>query len=189
VPKQAISSDAPVSLRMPASRRVAEHATDGMVPPRHRVPSFLALRFQQLCLGVMAEVLDSEGLNTKAYGALTTLDAEPGIDQQGLAARLGIDKVSAGQLVDRLERDGLVRRNLHPTNRRVRLLQLTTEGLALRRRLQPAALAAQERILAPLRPEEREPFIDFLTRVIEGHGAYVRPGNGRRRPLRRLPDT
>jgi len=158
----------------------------GPVPPGHRVPSFLAFRFHQLCIGIMSEVLAPDGLKGSEYGALTTLDAEPGLDQQSLAARLGIDKVSAGQLVDRLERRGLVDRRLHPTDRRARILHLTPEGLALRRRIQPTALAAQERILAPLRPEERLPLIDLLTRLVQGHGAYARPGNGRSPPRRRV---
>jgi MarR family transcriptional regulator, temperature-dependent positive regulator of motility len=159
------------------------------VPPNHRVPSFLAFRFYQLCLGIMAEVLAPDGLKTTEYGALTMLDAEPGIDQQSLASRLGIDKVSAGQLIDRLERDGLVSRTLHPTDRRARVLNLTPKGLTLRRRIQPAALAAQERILTPLREEDRQPLISLLTQIVEGHGAYVRPGNGRSPPRKRSPKT
>lgn len=158
------------------------------LPPNHRVPSFLALRLHQLCLGIMTEVLAPEGLKISEYGALTILDAEPGIDQQHLAAQLGIDKVSAGKLVDRLAEAGLVSRSLDPADRRVRVLHLTPEGLALRRRIQPAALAAQQRILAPLQPEERAPLIDLLTRVVEGHSSYARPGHGRLRPQRRQHD-
>jgi DNA-binding MarR family transcriptional regulator len=166
----------------------AERRPVGPVPPGHRVPSFLAFRFHQLCLGIMAEVLGPEGLKWGEYGALTALDAEPGIDQQGLAARLGIDKVSAGQMVDRLEGRGLVSRGPHPADRRARVLRLTPDGLALRRRLQPAALAAQDRILALLRPEERGLLVDLLARVVEGHAAYARPGNGRSRPRRGPPE-
>jgi len=161
---------------------------DTRLPANHRVPSFLAFRLYQLCLGIMAEVLAPEGLKPTEYGALTMLDAAPGIDQRSLASLLGIDKVSAGQLVDRLERAGLVSRTLDPADRRARVLNLTQAGLALRRKIQPAALAAQDRILAPLHAEERQPLIDLLTRIVEGHSAYARPGNGRSPPTRRPPD-
>jgi DNA-binding MarR family transcriptional regulator len=189
MPRKAASADPSVPVR--AANEAAlevERRPAGAVPPGHRVPSFLAFRFHQLCLGIMAEVLEPAGLKWSEYGALTALDAEPGIDQQGLASRLGIDKVSAGQVVDRLERRGLVSRGLHPTDRRARVLHLTPEGLALRRRLQPAALAAQDHIVAPLPPEQGPLFIDLLTRIIEGHVAYARPGNGRSRPRRRSPE-
>jgi MarR family transcriptional regulator, temperature-dependent positive regulator of motility len=178
----------PKTENSPPETAGKQHVT-APVPPNLRVPSFLAFRFHQLCLGIMAEVLAPEGLRWTEYGALTTLDAEPGLDQQRLAARIGIDKVSAGQLIDRLEQDGLVSRLPHPTDRRARALYLTATGLALRRRLQPAALAAQDRILAPLGVDERRPLIELLTRVVEGHGAYTRPGNGRLPPRRRAPVT
>lgn len=160
----------------------ATAARDGAVPPGHGVPSFLAYRLNQICLGILAEVIGPEDLTRVEYAALTILDAEPGLDQRQLAARLATDKVSAGYLVGRLEQRGLVDRRMDPADRRARVLRLTPEGLALRRRLQPAALAAQARILAPLRPEERPLLLDLMTRVVEGHQAYVRPGNGRRGP-------
>ena len=155
------------------------------VPPNHRVPSFLAFRFRQLCLGIMAEVLAPEGLKPTEYAALTMLDSAPGLDQQSLATRLGLDKVSVGTMIDRLEHAGLVERRLDPANRRSWQLHLTPSGLRLRRRLGPAALAAQDRILAPLDAEERPVFINMLTRLVEQHGRYARPGNARNPPSRR----
>ena len=187
MPRRVSQSFSPLPRQKPAPTETRE--TLNGVLPNHRVPSFLAFRFYQLCLGIMAEVLAPDGLKATEYGALTVLDAEPGLDQQSLAARLGIDKVSAGQLVDRLERDGLVSRSLHPTDRRARVLTLTPEGLALRRRIQPAALAAQDRILAPLRAQDRHLLIDLLTQIVEGHGAYARPGNGRSPPRKRSATT
>jgi len=160
-------------------------AGDDAVPPSHSVPSFLSYRLRQVCLGIMTEVLAPADLSTVEYGALTTIDAEPGIDQRRLASRLAIDKMSASHLVERLERRRLVDRRIDPADRRARVLYLTADGLALRRRLQPAALDAQERILAPLQPEERPVLVDLMTRVIEGHQTYARPGNGRRGPRRK----
>jgi len=150
--------------------------------PSHRVPSFLSYLLRQICLGIMAEVLGPADLRPVEYATLTTLDAEPGIDQRRLAARIACDKMSTSQLVERLEARGLVMRRIDPADRRARVLHLTPKGLALRRRLQPAALAAQDRILAPLRPEERPQLVDLIARVVEGHAVYARPGNGRRGP-------
>src|SRR5215468_48346 len=150
--------------------------------PSHRMPSFLSYLLRQICLGIMAEVLGPADLRPVEYATLTTLDAEPGIDQVHLAARIACDKMSTSQLVERLEKRGLISRRTDPADRRARVLHLTPKGLALRRRLQPAALAAQDRILAPLRPEERPLLIDLIARIVEGHRSYARPGNGRRGP-------
>lgn len=108
------------------------------------------------------------------------LAAEPGLDQHQLAGRLAIDKMSMSNLADRLEARGLITRQPDPADRRSRTLRLTADGLRLRRRLQPAALAAQDRILAPLQPKDRSVFVELMTRVVEGHRTYARPGNGRR---------
>ena len=51
-----------------------------------------------------------------------------GLRQTDLAAALGIEGPSLVRLVDALERDGLLRRELQDDDRRVRLLHLTDQG-------------------------------------------------------------
>nr|WP_282916618.1 MarR family transcriptional regulator [Streptomyces varsoviensis] len=53
-------------------------------------------------------------------------------DRRRLADRLGCDASTATSMIDRLEKRGLVRRVPHPTDRRVKVVQLTEEGCALR---------------------------------------------------------
>jgi len=48
-----------------------------------------------------------------------------------LAAKLGIDAPYATLVVDELERQGLVERRPHPTDRRAKLVATTTRGAAL----------------------------------------------------------
>jgi hypothetical protein len=66
---------------------------------------------------------------------------------------------------------------------------LTQRGQALRDRLRKDALAAQDRILSPLPAADRVKFLDLLTRLVEVHETYARPGNGRRRPPRAVVQT
>jgi len=155
------------------------------IPPAYRVPAHLARRFHQICLGAVAEVTASAGITPGEYAVLVSVVDLPGLDQRSLAARLGIDPVSAGQTIDRLEEMGLIARRVHPDDRRARLLSATRRGASLRRRLRPPAMDAQERIMAPLTSAERKLFLDFLTRIVEGNETYARPGNGRRRPQRK----
>jgi len=152
------------------------------VPERHRVPAHLARRFHQVCLGITAEVTERAGLTPVEYAMITALEDAPAIDQGSLAARLGIDAVSAHHLVHHLAAAGYVERQVNPQDRRARLLHLTARGQALRDRLRADARDSQRRILAPLAPRERTRFIEMMTRLVEAHEAYARPGNGRRRP-------
>jgi DNA-binding MarR family transcriptional regulator len=158
------------------------HITD--IPARHRVPSHLARRFHQICLGASAEVLEPAGITPGEFGLLAAVQDMPNLEQRSLARALGIDAVSAGHMIDRLEGIGLLQRRVDPGDRRARLLSATPKGVALRERFRPAALDAQERIMAALTPEERQTFLHLLTRIVETNQIYARPGNGRRRPRR-----
>ena len=154
--------------------------------PSHRVAAHLARRFQQICLGVTAEALVAEDLSPMLYGLISIIDQEPGSGQRHVASRFGVDAVSLGQMVETLEEKKLVRREVDPDDRRSRRLFLTAKGTKLHRRLRPVMLAAQERILDPLSKTERAALLEMLARTVEANDSYARPGNGRRKPQRKL---
>jgi DNA-binding MarR family transcriptional regulator len=154
----------------------------GPVLASHRVPAHLARRFNQICLGVTAEILDREDLTPLLFGVVAAVVEEPGSGQRHLADRMGVDAVNLGQMIEILEQKGLVKRQIDPADRRARQLFVTRRGAELRRRLRPLLLAAQERLLAPLTKTERMALLDMLARVIEANDSAARPGNGRRKP-------
>lgn len=166
----------------PAATEIGTFASGGV--PVRRVLISLARRLFQVCATAAAGTLEETGLTTVQFGALVYLSKEtgqPDIDQNGLAARLGIDRASTSQLVEELVRMGLVDRRVNGADRRARLLRLTPRGEKLRGRLHPAQIANQGRILATLSPRERELLLDLLVRVIETNRTLARPGGGRRK--------
>jgi DNA-binding MarR family transcriptional regulator len=168
-------------VREPRSRSGEKSA----VLPSHRVPAHLARRFHQICLGVTAEILAREDLTPLDFGVMVAVLEQPGGGQRQVAKSMGVDAVNFGQMIDALERKGLIKRQIDPDDRRARQLYVTPRGTDLRRRLRPSLLSAQERLLKPLSKTERTVFLDLLVRVIEANDAYARPGNGRRKPRRR----
>ena len=150
--------------------------------PIKRIATPLARRFFQICTAVLADMTGEADLTPLQYAALSYLSDEPDIDQNGLAARLGVDRTSTGQLVDHMERKGLVERRVNGADRRARLLRLSTRGSKLRERLRPKAHRVQAHLLRTLTATEREIFLELLVRVIEANEAYARPGAGRRNP-------
>lgn len=151
---------------------------------QQRGTTYLAKRFYQIMLGTLTEALEGSGLVSTHWGILRAIHLEPGIGQQRICERQSIDPNSASRFVDELEAMGLVRRDPVPGDRRAYALQVTDAGRELRRRLRPGVLAARDRVLAPLTQEERQVFVDLLTRVVQANAALARPGNGRRRPTR-----
>jgi DNA-binding MarR family transcriptional regulator len=157
---------------------------DANVPPVRRTPTPLARRFFQICVALSAEGVADSGVTALEYAALPYLSkqaGDPGIDQIGLAARLGIDRNHTSLLIDQLEAKSLVERRVNSADRRARLLYLTKKGERLFERLRPAMLAVNERILAPLERVEQEQLLDLLIRVIKGNWAHARPGAGRQK--------
>ena len=158
--------------------------------PVLRLATPLARRFYQICLAMVADSLSEANLVPLQYGTMTYLNketGEPGIDQVGLAARLGIDRNNVGVILTGLEKRGLVERRVDPADQRARRLYLTAKGEKLYQQLQPLNSAANERILASLSVRERELLLDLLVRVIQANAIYARPGAGRRKRGSRLP--
>src|SRR5207253_4763687 len=67
-----------------------------------------------------------------------------------LAGRLHCDPSNVTYLGDRLEERGLIRRRIDPSDRRVRMVSLTSAGLRTRNKIVRAATTQ-----SPLRSEER----------------------------------
>ena len=159
------------------------HFGDGVAPVR-RTLGALTRRVHQISMALTVDSLTEVDITPVQYGAMGCLnkqDGEPGIDQIGLAARLGVDRNSASVLVDDLERKGLIERRVNEADRRARLLQLTAKGEQLFHQVRKRNLAAQADILRALTATEQEMLFDLLTRVIAAKGAHARPGAGRRK--------
>jgi len=153
------------------------------VAPVRNTPPALARRFHQITVAMVADSLADAELTPLQMAAIAYLnreDGEPGLDQNALAARLGVDRSHVTLLVEELAARGLIERRLNEADRRVRLLHLTSKGEKLFAQVLPANVAASKRILEPLAPHERKLFVDMLLRVIAANGAHARPGAGRR---------
>lgn len=155
--------------------------------PLRRSPAALARRFAQICNAVVAESLAIEDLAPLHYAVLSHLSSEPDIDQNGLAARLGIDRTNIGILITQLEARGLVVRRVNGADRRARLVRMTASGARLHGRLSRVAPARQQRMLEALTVSERKLFLDFLVRIVRANDAYARPGAGRRKRRSKRP--
>ena len=91
--------------------------------PVRRLATPVARRFYQICLAMVADSLAEAGLTPLQYGTLTYLNketGEPGIDQVGLAARLGIDRNNVGVILAELEARELLERRVDPADKRAR---------------------------------------------------------------------
>lgn len=83
-----------------------------------------------------------------------------------LSERMSCEPSNATFVVDKLEKQGLVERHPHPTDRRARHLVLTAEGSALRERL--LELLAQDSPLGGLTQQQQRLLQELLEQAIAG---------------------
>lgn len=184
----ATDSHAPVD----PGRPYTIHFGPGVAPVRRTLGS-LTRRVHQISVAMTADSVAEADLTPLQYGAMACLnkkDGEPGIDQIGLAARLGVARNSASVLVEDLASKGLIAQRVNGADRRARLLHLTSKGERLFLDVRKKNLAAQARTVEALALHERELLLDLLTRVIAANGQFAKPGAGRRkRGWRELPSN
>ena len=98
-------------------------------------------------------------------GALKALDPDEPVPMRELALALACDNSNVTGIVDRLEARGLVERRADPNDRRVKMLVVTPEGAALRRRVKERMEEPPEH-LKRLSAEEQEYLRDLLRKAM-----------------------
>jgi MarR family transcriptional regulator, organic hydroperoxide resistance regulator len=99
--------------------------------------NYLAKLFTQIHTACLA----SHGVYPGQWGVLMFLWVQDGQTQRELSRQVAIDDASMVHSIDRMERDGLVRRVRNEHDRRQINIFLTEKGRALRDQLIPCALA------------------------------------------------
>ena len=105
------------------------------------------------------------GLTVQMCGVLIRLGEGP-LSQHELGEQLGIDRTTVVDLIDELERKGVVRRRRNPDDRRSYLLTLTPKGRTFQKRAAQAFDGAADDFFGPLTRSERAAMADMLQRMI-----------------------
>jgi DNA-binding MarR family transcriptional regulator len=134
-------------------------------------PELLALATR---LGERAwrEFLGSIGVSMAVFGILKALEVGPASQVQ-LAARCRIGPQSLGRTVDRMERDGLIRRERASGDRRQMVVVRSEAGDRMVAEVEAAAAAGAEAFFACLPDPDRFRadlllLIDYMNRTLQG---------------------
>jgi len=107
--------------------------------------------------------LNPIGLTVQMCGVMNLLGEGP-VSQQELGEQLGIDRTTVVELIDDLEKKGVVERRRNPADRRSYALHLTARGRTVQKRATKAFDAAVDEFFAPLTSAGRKAPADMLTR-------------------------
>ena len=103
------------------------------------------------------------GLNVLEWYALRALYRQDGLSASQLAAQVCRHPSSMTALLDRMERKGLVRRQIAPDDRRSVQIFLTEQGQALREQVLAVAERLEHLLDEHVSPEELRAFLHVLS--------------------------
>jgi len=92
-------------------------------------------------------------------------DSETPVSPNNIADRLIISRASVTSLLDSLEKRGFVKRQPHPSDRRMLLVELTGSGRQVADRFRPIVHQHQKVWLSALSEKEQERLIETLQRL------------------------
>jgi len=155
-----------------ARRQWEAHGWEEAAPGMAAVTS--VMRAQQMFLSRIDDLLASDGLTFARYEVLVLLSfSRAGALPLGkVGARLQVHPASVTNAVDRLEAQGLVRRDPHPTDRRTTLAAITPAGRDLVERT-TARLNAEVFSALGLTTAEATRLIGLLEKVRRAAGDFT----------------
>lgn len=147
------------------------------------MPGYLIRRLHQISVAIFTARTAEAGfdLTPVQYGALATVNRYPGIDQVTLAGCIAYDKATIGGVVDRLIQKGYLKRDVSPSDRRARVLELTDEGRAVLEAATPIVAEVQDQSLSGLSEDEARTLLDLLKKATDAGNSLSRA------PLRAAP--
>ncbi|HEY3754669.1 MAG TPA: MarR family transcriptional regulator [Opitutaceae bacterium] len=95
-----------------------------------------------------------------------------------LAEVSGVTRATMTGLVDTLERDGFVRRDPAPTDRRMMSVRVTEKGQELLIRILPGHFRMAASLMAPLSEPERKTLVSLLAKILPPHSTSTEPCGG-----------
>jgi DNA-binding MarR family transcriptional regulator len=126
-----------------AKRRLSGEAGEQRID-FDELPTYVGYQVRRTQARIFAELEATLGdfdVTPGSFGVLTLIRANPGITQVALAAAFGIDKSTLSPVIVRLEKRGLVRREVLASDRRCHALFLEAAA-------EPAFLAARQKFRA-----------------------------------------
>lgn len=132
-----------------------------------RSAGFLANQMARLMTNALALALQPLGLAPAQFATLLALWHEDGLSQRALVEHMKIEQSTMANTLNRMERDGLIRRKTHPQDSRVQSIFLTERGRELKEPALQAATGINRVALSVLAPKERQQLLELMRRVVE----------------------
>ena len=171
------------------SIRCMGHSAEVMLAPPAQEPlkadlCWLLSRASYILTTELTAAFEGLGLSPRAHCVLATAMTGD-LSQTEIAQRVGLDKTTMVVTLDELEAAGLAERRPSSEDRRARIIAVTTAGQRKVREAEEIADRIRADVLSALPEDDREVFLDALTRLVSDR--LSEPAECARAPRRRAP--
>ncbi|NNN20016.1 MAG: MarR family transcriptional regulator [Acidimicrobiaceae bacterium] len=130
------------------------------------MPGHLVRRLNQIAVSIFLDGTRAFGITPVQFSALTAIGSVPGIDQRRLSRVIAFDRSTIGDVVQRLEKRGLVISEKRAADRRTKHLFLSAEGIDTLSAMQGAVWKTNDDLLKSLSEGERTIFMFLLKKLV-----------------------
>ncbi|MCX5198509.1 MarR family transcriptional regulator [Streptomyces sp. NBC_00249] len=109
--------------------------------------------------------LEEFGLTVPQFATLLMVRHTPGMSASQVARECGSTRQAANEMLTTLERDGLITRSPHPTDRRTHQVHLTDLGATRYAETLPAVMRREAALMEGIAPEVRDAAVAWMTAV------------------------
>ncbi len=136
-------------------------------------PGYLIRRAHQFSWGAFMEEAKSFNITPVQYAALVAIAQNPGIDATRISHLISFDRATIGNVLERLEKKGLLTRTSHTRDKRTKQTFLTAKGRQTIRAINRTTPRIAERILHRLDVKDRRTLTRLLSQLL-GIGQFGR---------------
>lgn len=134
---------------------------------RKQSPTYLVSQLAKEFARDLQVRASSLGFSAGQFPILVELWEEDGLTQKQLLERVDVEQATMANTLSRMQRDGLIERKPHPTDRRAQLVFLTPRGLEIKDGAIAAVCATDDALLQGLKRFEKELLLEFIRRALD----------------------
>ncbi|MVA23936.1 MarR family transcriptional regulator [Agrobacterium vitis] len=138
-----------------------------MLFDRRQSPTYLVSQLAKEFARALQVRAEGLGFSAGQFPILLELWEEQGLTQKQLLERVAVEQATMANTLSRMERDGLIERKPHPSDRRAQLVFLTDKGEGLRDQAISAACEADEALFHGFRRFEKELMLEFIRQALQ----------------------
>ena len=119
-----------------------------------------------------AELRKNVGVTISQWRVISTLTRQPGITQKEIANRVGVEGSTLVPIIDKMEKDGFVKRKLDDEDRRINRIYLTTKADELWNSMIECALKIRKLSTKEISEEQIKSTLDILRKISKNLTIY-----------------